>query len=154
MEPNQEYTQVQDLLMNWEEQRRGAHTALPMGFFGNVGRTDQLFVYVSFKLLFITYLYTPFDSELLNSELKILATCTTNSFFVNLFLCVATFLSPAHPQRPSTLSNLFQEGFLMQKLLTGHPDSIPRFFSKTNGASCEAKAIFGPPSKARIDGFC
>lgn len=81
-------------------QRRGAHTALPMGFFGNVGRTDQLFVYVSFKLLFITYLYTPFDSELLNSELKILATCTTTTFFCKSLSLRGNFLRPGTPPTP------------------------------------------------------
>lgn len=80
-------------------QRRGAHTALPMGFFGNVGRTNQLFVYVRFKLLFITYLYTPFDSEL-NSELKILATRTTTSFFCKSLSLRGNFLKPGTPPTP------------------------------------------------------
>lgn len=74
MEPNQEYTQVPDLVMNWEKHAEGG--GLMQQTKGAHSTAYERFVYVSFKLLFIPYLYTPFDSEL-----RFPAICTTTLFF-------------------------------------------------------------------------
>lgn len=58
MEPNQEYTQVPDLVMNWEKHAEGG--GLMQQTKGTHSTAYERFVYVNFKLLFIPYLYTLF----------------------------------------------------------------------------------------------
>lgn len=78
-----------------------------------------------------------------------------NFFLIYFFAWQLSEARPPHGPRPSTLSNLFQKDFLMQKLLISHPDFTPRFFFwKQTGAVVKQRQYACHRLRRRIGVFC